>query len=156
MPPTLPTPRPRVWTVFRWLLGLLLLFTGHGHLTWARSTFQAQVPSWVPMNPDRVVVLSGIVELSLGAALILLRRQQVAVGWIVAAFFVAIFPGNVAQYANRVDAFGLNSDTTRPSACSSTPCSWRGRSGRPAPGRHGPGAGRVTEKPSRVSSGRPA
>jgi uncharacterized membrane protein len=80
MPPTLPSPRSPVRTVCRWLLGLLLLFTGHGHLTWARTMFQAQVPSWVPMHPDRVVVLSGIVELSLGAALILLRRQRVAVG----------------------------------------------------------------------------
>ena len=109
-PPDAPTP---VRTAFRWLLGLLLVFTGHGHLTWARKMFQAQVPSWVPLHPDRVVVLSGIVELTLGAALILLPRQRVTVGWIVAAFFVAIFPGNVAQYANRVDAFGLNTDTLR-------------------------------------------
>ena len=112
MVPTVPAPRTRVRTVFRYLLGLLLVFTGHGHLTWARTMFQAQVPAWVPMSPDRVVALSGVVELGLGAALILARRQPL-VGWIAAAFFVAIFPGNVAQYVNRVNAFGLNSDATR-------------------------------------------
>ena len=31
----------------------------------------------------------------------------------VAAFFVAIFPGNVAQYLNHADAFGLDTDTKR-------------------------------------------
>ena len=110
--PALPA-QSRAQNAFHWLLGLLLLFTGHGHLTWARGMFQSQVPSWVPMSPDRVVILSGIVELCLGAALLVLRRQRVAVGWAAAAFFAAIFPGNVAQYRNRIDAFGLNSDSRR-------------------------------------------
>ena len=113
MTSTPPARTSSVQTVFRWLLGLLLLFTGSSHLTVARTTFQAQVPSWAPLNPDRVVTLSGIVELCLGAALLLLGRQRVTVGWIVAAFFVAIFPGNLAQYQNRVNAFGLNSDRIR-------------------------------------------
>ena len=113
MPPTLPPPRSQRQTAFQLLLGLLLLSTGTSHLTIARTTFQAQVPSWVPLNHDRVVVLSGIVELLLGAALLFLPGQRVKVGWTAAAFFVAIFPGNLAQYVNRVDAFGLNSDTLR-------------------------------------------
>lgn len=91
----------------------MLLATGHGHLTWARSEFQAQVPPWVPVNKDLVVLLSGIVDLMFGAALIVPHRHQRAVGWILAAFFVAIFPGNVSQYTHRVDAFGLNTDTAR-------------------------------------------
>src|ERR1044071_8233377 len=83
-----------VQTVFRWLLGAALLFAGTSHLTWSRLEFQAQVPRWVPLPTDFVVVASGIVELALGGALIALSRYRAAVGWIVAAFFVAIFPGN--------------------------------------------------------------
>ena len=108
-----PEPISIVQTAFCWLLGAALLFSGTSHLAWARTEFRAQVPTWVPLPADLVVVLSGIVELALGAALIALSRYRVLVGWIVAAFFVAIFPGNIAQYVNRIDAFGLNSDQAR-------------------------------------------
>jgi uncharacterized membrane protein len=94
-------------------LGLFLLFTGIGHLTFGREEFTAQVPDWLPVADDLVVVGSGVAELALGTALIALPRHRVAVGWIVAAFFVAIFPGNVSQYVNHVDAFGLTSDVAR-------------------------------------------
>jgi len=100
-------------TIFRVLLGLSLLFAGTAHLTWGRSAFLAQVPPWVPLDADLVVVLSGIVELILGVALIVPWRYRTAVGWITAAFFVAIFPGNISQYVNRVDGFGLNTDQAR-------------------------------------------
>ena len=100
-------------TVGRVVLGLLLLFTGIGHLTFGREEFTAQVPDWLPVADDLVVVGSGVVELALGASLIALPRHRVAVGWIVAAFFVAIFPGNISQYVNQVDAFGLTSDGAR-------------------------------------------
>ncbi len=100
-------------TVFRILLGLFLLFAGISHLTFARVDFLAQVPRWVPLNADLVVVLSGIVEISLGAALIVLPRYRVITGLATAAFFVAIFPGNIAQYLNGIDAFGLNTDQAR-------------------------------------------
>ena len=99
--------------IFRLLLGGFLLFTGTGHLTFARTQFLAQVPNWVPLDGDLVVVLSGIVEITLGAALIFLHRYRAAAGWAAAIFFVLIFPGNIAQYLNRVDAFGLDSDTAR-------------------------------------------
>lgn len=92
------------------LLGLFLIFTGTGHLTFMRTAFLAQVPDWVPMNPDLVVVLSGVVEIILGVSLIFLQKQRVIVGWIVALFLLAVFPGNIAQLVNRKYAFGLNSD----------------------------------------------
>jgi uncharacterized membrane protein len=95
------------------ILGLFLLFTGIIHLTVGRTEFAAQVPDWLPVGDDLVVVGSGFVELALGASLIALPRHRVVVGWIVAAFFVAIFPGNISQYVNRVDAFGLTSDLAR-------------------------------------------
>jgi uncharacterized membrane protein len=100
-------------TIGRVTLGLLLLFTGIGQLTFGREAFTAQVPDWLPVADDLVVVGSGVAELALGTALIALPRHRVAVGWIVAAFFVAIFPGNVSQYMNHVDAFGLTSDVAR-------------------------------------------
>ncbi len=100
-------------TIGRVTLGLFLLFTGIGHLTFGREEFTAQVPDWLPVADDLVVVASGIAELALGAALIALPRHRVAVGWIVAAFFVAIFPGNISQYVNQEDAFGLTSELAR-------------------------------------------
>ena len=100
-------------TLLRVLLGLSLLFAGLSHLTFARTEFLAQVPNWVPLDGDLVVVLSGIAEILLGTALMFLGRYRVAVGWVAAAFFVMVFPGNIAQYLNRTDAFMLNTDEAR-------------------------------------------
>jgi uncharacterized membrane protein len=108
-----PPPSNPIQTALRWLLGAALVYAGVGHFTFARETFQAQVPLWVPLDADLVVLLSGVAEVGLGAALIALPRYRVAVGWAVAAFFVAIFPGNIAQYLNGTDAFGLDTDTAR-------------------------------------------
>ena len=63
--------------------------------------------------PDAVVYVSGVVELVLGIALIVSRRRLPIVGWIVAIFFVVIFPGNIWQYVEGRDAFGLDSDAAR-------------------------------------------
>lgn len=98
----------------RVLLGGALLFAGTAHLTFARRTFQAQVPPWLPVDPDAVVLVSGVVELALGVALLLApRRHRPVIGWAVAALFVAVFPGNVSQLVTRSDAFGLDTDTAR-------------------------------------------
>ena len=105
-----PTSHPR--TVARWALGGALVFAGVSHLTFAREEFSAQVPKWMPMGDGRVVLVSGVIEIGLGAAL-LGGPGTVPVGLVVAAFFVAIFPGNVAQYAEGKDGFGLDTDTKR-------------------------------------------
>lgn len=94
-------------------LGLFLVSAGYSHLTVSRIAFQAQVPSWLPFDPDAVVIVSGVVELLLGGALLVLWRIRHIVGIAVALFFVAIFPGNINQFVNRIDAFGLNTDTAR-------------------------------------------
>ncbi len=94
-------------------LGAFLILAGLGHLTWSRQEFQAQVPSWLPIDADLTVIVSGLVEIVLGLGLIALVRLRVTVGLIVAAFFVAVFPGNVAQFTSGTDAFGLNSPTAR-------------------------------------------
>ena len=98
---------------FQLLLGLALGYAGIGHLTTSRQEFQAQVPTVFADIADFVVVASGVVEIVLGLALVGLWKYRVQVGWLVAAFFVAIFPGNISQYVNGVDAFGLDSDTSR-------------------------------------------
>lgn len=101
-------------TVGRLALGGFLAFAGTTHLTVAREEFRAQVPQWIPVDPDVVVIGSGVVELALGAALLAApRRHRPLVGWVVAAFFVAVFPGNISQYTTGTDAFGLDTDTAR-------------------------------------------
>ena len=83
------------------------------HLTTAREEFQAQVPEWFPVEEDLTVLASGVVEVGLGAAFVALPRHRRTVGALLAAFFVAIFPGNIAQYVEGTDAFGLDTDTKR-------------------------------------------
>lgn len=100
-------------TVGRWLLGTALALAGLAHLTVAREEFQAQVPDWFPLDDDLTVVASGVIEVGLGAAFVALPRHRRLVGALMAAFFVAIFPGNVAQYVEGTDAFGLTSDRAR-------------------------------------------
>lgn len=99
--------------IARYLLGAALIFAGTGHFTFSRQEFQAQVPSFVPLDADFVVLASGAVEISLGLGLIFLSRYRRQIGWLTAAFFLAIFPGNISQYLTQTDAFGLNSDTAR-------------------------------------------
>ena len=94
-------------------LGVVLVSAGVSHLTVSRIEFQAQVPTWLPLDPDFVVISSGIVEILLGLALITLWRFRKRVGLLVALFFVAIFPGNINQFVNGIDAFGLNPDSAR-------------------------------------------
>lgn len=101
-------------TLTRLALGSAMVFAGTAHLTFARAEFQAQVPDWFPVDEDLTVLGSGVVEIGLGAALIAApRARRPLVGGLLAAFFVAIFPGNIAQYVEGTDAFGLDTDTKR-------------------------------------------
>ena len=95
------------------VLGFALAYAGVGHLTTSRTEFQAQVPSLLEDYADFVVLASGVVEIALGVGLIALWKYRVQIGWVVAAFFVAVFWGNISQYVNGVDAFGLDTDTKR-------------------------------------------
>jgi uncharacterized membrane protein len=100
--------------IFRIVLALFMVYAGFSHLTFNRIDFQAQVPDWVPLSKNLVVILSGIVEVALGLTLLLWKKQRVTIGWALAIFFILVFPGNVAQYLNGKDAFGaLNSDSAR-------------------------------------------
>jgi uncharacterized membrane protein len=98
---------------FQILLGVSLTYAGSTHLTSSRQEFQAQVPTWLPLDADFVVIASGIVEIILGICLLVLWRYRQVIGLIVATFFILIFAGNINQYVNGIDAFGLNSDQAR-------------------------------------------
>ena len=97
----------------RLALGGFMTFAGVSHLTFARDDFQAQVPSWFPADTDAVVLASGVVEIALGLSLLALPKQRRLTGLALAAFYVAVFPGNIAQYVEHRDAFGLDTDTKR-------------------------------------------
>lgn len=100
-------------TVGRIFLGASLVFAGVSHLTFAREEFQAQVPDWVPLDPDVTVLASGVVEVGLGTALLVARKRRGLVGVITALFFVAVFPGNLAQWMEHRNAFGLDTEMKR-------------------------------------------
>jgi uncharacterized membrane protein len=100
-------------TIGRIFLGSSLVFAGVSHLTVAREEFQAQVPESLPLDPDVTVVASGVVEIALGSALLLARRRRGSVGVIAALFFVAVFPGNLAQWMHHRDGFGLDTEMKR-------------------------------------------
>ena len=96
------------------LLAAFMIFAGFSHLTFNRIDFQAQVPDWVPLSKDLVVIVSGVVEMALGLGLAIWKKERVRIGWALALFFVLIFPGNIAQYLDGKDAFGaLNTDKAR-------------------------------------------
>ena len=98
-------------------LGAFLLSAGISHLDSNRTEFLAQVPTWLPLNADFVVVASGLVEITLGVLLIttalVFNKYRRQVGLITGIFFILIFPGNINQYVNQIDAFGLDTDTKR-------------------------------------------
>src|ERR1700728_4389301 len=99
--------------VARVVLGAFLLYTGVSHLSLARTAFYAQVPPWLPLNADFVIIASGVVEIALGASLVLLTKWRVPVGWVAAIFFVLVFPGNISQFVTHANACGLDSDLSR-------------------------------------------
>ena len=95
----------------RWLLAAFMAVAGIGHFV-AADTFLAQVPPWMPL-PETVVAVSGVVELSFAVTLVFAGRHLALVGWLLAAFFVVVFPGNISQLLTQTDAFGLDSDLAR-------------------------------------------
>jgi uncharacterized membrane protein len=99
--------------VMRIILGSLMILAAIGHFTFQRADFQAQVPNWIPLSKDLVVLLSGVAEISLGLAMIFCKKNRISIGIALAIFYVLIFPGNIAQYLNGTSAFGLDTDNAR-------------------------------------------
>lgn len=99
------------------LLGAFMLFAGITHLTVAREEFVAQVPVWIQFSPgftDFVVLASGVMEILLGTAMLSLWKEKGRwAGAALALFYVLIFPGNINQYVEHINAFGLDTDQAR-------------------------------------------
>jgi len=106
-----------VRSVARGVLALLLVGAGVGHVTWGRRGYRIVVPGWATRllrtDKDAIVVASGAVEVVLGVALVALPRERARIGAAIAAFFIAVFPGNVHQWRTGRSAPGLNTDRSR-------------------------------------------
>lgn len=102
-----------IQNVARHVLGTFMVGAGLGHLTFARKPFQAQTPDWVPQDKDTVVFESGVAEIGLGLLLLFNRRYKVPMGVGLAAFYVAVFPGNIHQYLSGLSSLGLDTDRKR-------------------------------------------
>ena len=106
-----------VKNIAQFALGAFLFFAGNSHLGSNRKEFEAQVPTYLPLDPEFVVVVSGLVEMALGLLLFLtvfeFKKYRELIGLITAIFFILIFPGNINQYVNQIDAFGLDTDQKR-------------------------------------------
>jgi uncharacterized membrane protein len=111
------TAADRLKGVARWALSALLIAAGVSHLTWGRRGYRIAVPDWATKvlrtDKDMIVVASGAVEIMLGAAVIALPRERRRVGGVIAAFFVAVFPGNVHQWRTGRSAPLMRSDRAR-------------------------------------------
>ena len=108
------SPTSTLQNIARGLLGAFMVVAGAGHLTFQRQAFQAQVPDFVPLAKDTVVLASGVVEIGLGLGLLLLKgRNRVRMGLGLAVFYAAVFPGNLHQYTHHLSAFGLDTDQKR-------------------------------------------
>ena len=101
----------------RWALAALLVAAGIAHLTTLRRGFRIAVPDWATKafhtDKDTIVVVSGVVEVGLATALVALPKERSRIGLAIAAFFVAVLPGNIHQWRTRRDAPGLDTDTKR-------------------------------------------
>lgn len=107
-------PTTTLQNLTRCLMGTFMVTAGTGHLTFARQAFQAQVPDFIPLSKDTTVLASGVVEIGLGVALLLLKgKNRVRMGIGLAAFYAAVFPGNLHQYTHHLSAFGLDTDAKR-------------------------------------------
>jgi len=105
-----------VQNIFRVLLGAFMLYAGIGHLTFLREAFQAQVPTWITTDKgfmDFIILSSGIVEIIFGILIIIGGKFKIKTGIALAIFYVLVFPGNINQYVNHIDSFGLNTDSKR-------------------------------------------
>lgn len=99
--------------VARYLLGTFMVGAGVGHLTFVRKPFQAQVPDWVPQDKDTVVLESGVAEIGLGLLMLFNQRYKVPMGVGLAAFYAAVFPGNIHQYLSSLPALSLDTERKR-------------------------------------------
>jgi len=102
--------------IARWALAAGLGFMGVAHFVQTRG-FRPLIPDWATritrLDKDAIVIASGAAEIALAAGLLALPKERRRIGWATAAFFVAVFPGNVQQWRTHRSAPGLDTDTKR-------------------------------------------
>lgn len=102
--------------VARWILAAALGAIGVTHFLSTRG-FRVVVPDWATrltrLDKDTIVIASGAAEVALAAGLVTLPRERRRIGWATAAFFIAVFPGNVYQWRSKRSTPGLDTDARR-------------------------------------------
>lgn len=103
-------------TIARCILAVALGAVGVMHFVQTRG-FRVVVPDWATrvsgMDKETIVVASGAAEIALAAGLVALPSERRRIGWATAAFFAAVFPGNVHQWLTRRSTPGLHTDALR-------------------------------------------
>jgi uncharacterized membrane protein len=93
---------PRTWA--RVGIGAAFVVAGVAHLV-APAPFEQHLPTWIPAA-TALVVLSGLVEIALGVALVMAHREPVHIGWGTAAYLIVVWPANVFVAVAGVDVDG--------------------------------------------------
>ena len=79
--------------------------------------FRVVVPDWATkatrLDKDAIVIASGAAEVALAVGLLALPKERRRMGFATAAFFVAVFPGNVHQWRTRRSTPGLDTEARR-------------------------------------------
>lgn len=95
----------------RWVLAAGMAVAGVAHLV-STDAFLGQTPDFLPFRRE-IVWASGLIEIAFAVALVLLPGRRRTVGRLLAAFYVAIFPGNVYQAVAGTSSFGLDTPAER-------------------------------------------
>lgn len=86
------------------------------HFTSTRG-FRVVVPDWAvqvtKLDKNDIVLASGAAEIALSAGLIALPLERRRIGWAIAAFFIAVLPGNIHQWRTGCSTPGLDTDARR-------------------------------------------
>jgi uncharacterized membrane protein len=88
---TLPDRSATARAVMRWILGVIYVAAGIGHL-WVPEKFLAITPSWVPFAPQ-VIFITGLCELA-GAVALVTRPLRWYAGIAFAAYALCVWPAN--------------------------------------------------------------
>lgn len=85
-------------TISKWTLAGFMITAGTMHFV-ADDFFLKVVPTYLPW-PEAIVSISGVIEISLGIALLIPRLTRYA-AWALVAFFIVVFPANIHVYHNQ-------------------------------------------------------
>lgn len=88
-------------------LAAFFVFTGIGHLTFARRFFEAAVPPWVPGSRRQVNQVAGAAEIG-GALLALIPGAERPARRYLTVLLLAVYPANIHMAIKPSDFRGLD------------------------------------------------